>query len=242
MASLPGGDADGSGGGGRTAAAGATASASAGVLPPFSASPSLAGFMHQPQQQVPLPLQLPSLGLQQPMLQLHGLAGGGGGAAAAVPSNYFTLPMLQQQAVPGAGAGSGVQMQMQGFPLGAPLGSLSLGWPLGGCDGGGALPPASSGVLPPSVPQPGALHQHVPQDLQQALSAPQIMSNTDHNGSTEGTQAWGGGARGRGSGGALEADESAAAESRLKSGGGGGARRGGEHRKSKFRWALPLHT
>ena len=97
----------------------------------------------------------------------------------------------------------------------------------------------------PVLPQPSPESDPIPwpscEQAAQSAPAPQIMSNTDVGGSTEGTQAYdaaragGGGTAGSGRG-TLEADESAAAESRLKP--GPSSRRGpvGEPRKSRFRW------
>ena len=196
-----------------------------------------------------LPLPFPTQPHQhapQHYLQHAQQAGGGScatGGPQPLPQPQFALPL------PTGGA------------CGGSLAGLPLNWPIAGDSCGATvqvvqLPPCSSGIL--AMPadflsqQPQQLGLGVLQQQQQqqqaALSAPQIMSNTDHNGSTEGTQAWGGGGarRGSGRGGgsgrgtALEAEDSAAAESRFKSAPGGGGRRGRGSseppRKSKYRW------
>lgn len=263
MASLPcGGAGDGDG----------AASASGAALPPLSASPSLAGYaQHAAQQQahaVSLPqqvqLQLPyNIALHSPLLPLAPGGGGGavGGGAQAPHGAYFTLPFIQQQGA--SGGPQGVPLHHFSLPVTAgqgALGSLSLGWPMTGDGSGGSggmqLPPSSSGILAP-MPA-GMLHQQTQQQMQllhhqqvvdvqqQALSAPQIMSNTDHGGSTEGTHAWNGAGGGHASGpaaagsargAALQADDSAAAESRLKAARPGRRGTSGMPRKSQFRWA-----
>ena len=226
--------------------------AAAGGQPPLDAFFPLFP-QHQPQAQAQHAQHVQQQYLQQP----RQLAPGGSGMAGQPPA---ALPNL---ALPFASGGSG----------GGTLAGLPLNWPIPGDASGATvqvtqLPPCSSGVL--TVPQgdllaqlPGQgpdvaqqqqqqqqMHgqqqqqqQQLAPEQQQALSAPQIMSNTDHNGSTEGTQAWGGGTRrgsGRGGGAArspMEGDESGAAESRLKA--APSTRRGrgsGEPaRKSRFR-------
>ena len=164
--------------------------------------------------------------------------GGGGGMLAGLPLNW---------PIPGDASGASVQV-VQLPPCSSGILNLPQGELLGQPHGQGPVAPQQQqqqhqGLQ--QVAQQQQYQQQAPEQAQQALSAPQIMSNTDHNGSTEGTQAWagGGGARrgsGRGGGTArspMEADESGAAESRLKAAPSGRRGRGGGEpgRKSRFR-------
>jgi hypothetical protein len=205
-------------------------------------------------------LQMASLGLtiQSPLLQLPSLPSCGA-MGLPPPPTFIPLPFVHQPdaAGPSAGAVLPPQMQMQAFHLpmagGAPsLSGLPFGWAMAGGDSGAAataaaaaaaasqLAPASSGMrqAPSSRPQQG----HQQGGPQQEASAPQIMSNTDVGGSTEGTQAWGGGGgpadgggNRSGSGRGAEGDESGAAESRLKAPAGSRRAAPSEPRKSRFK-------
>ena len=160
--------------------------------------------------------------------------GGGGGTLAGLPLNW-----------PIPGDASGATVQVVQLP---PCSSGILAVPPGDLFGqqpgqGPNFANQQQQQQHPGQQQHGQQQQQQ-QQQQAALSAPQIMSNTDHNGSTEGTQAWGGGGARRGSGrggGAarspVEADESGAAESRLKTAPSGRRGRGGAEpaRKSRFR-------